>query len=149
MGSFLCEVETKLCTSICHSVKARLQSPASHWRCFDSTLGQPTWDLWWIKWQWGRLISRSFGFSLSELFHKCFRYTFSSLWYSLEIGVVEEWEASNKARVFLQILSNFKEILLVCAQRVKATALESRNKFWCIYLMKFKQIYKPMSVYRG
>jgi hypothetical protein len=69
--------------------------------------------------------------------------------YSLEIGVVEEWEASNKAKLFLQILSDFKEILLFCAQRVKATALESRNKFLCIYLINLKQIYKPMSVYRG
>jgi hypothetical protein len=57
----------------CHSSGG--QSPASHCGGKGSRPEQSMWDLWWKKWQYDRVFSKSFCFTLSVSFHRCSVFT--------------------------------------------------------------------------
>ena len=45
--------------------------PVSHRRGPVSIPVRPMWDVWWIKWQWGRFLCKYLGVTLSASFHQC------------------------------------------------------------------------------
>jgi hypothetical protein len=131
----------------CHSSGGL--SPASHSGGPGSSTGQVMWDLWWIKWHWGRfypstLVSpaNSHSTDCSTLIYRSGLVQYASYWPTYQVGSVSTHPQETKKKVLI-LTQPSSTSLLVCQCRKTAGIPQSLQRLTTCSTVRVRFASKP------